>query len=185
MPYWEPTSSSATNKSLIVCSGVIPNLIKAKAAKTEETRPCWLSSTPRPISFPSFSIRVQGSLSHLDRSPGGTTSRWLIIQSLSLSFFPGMVTIRLGRIFEETLSSGASKRSKLLKPASFKYFSRASHFVNSPSPSDSGAMAGMEVKSLSNPIISFVLDSIKSVIFLKVLICLFYQKRCKNTIGRK
>ena len=48
IPYFEPISSSAIKRSLIVCSGIMCCFTKASAASTPLQSPCWLSSTPRP-----------------------------------------------------------------------------------------------------------------------------------------
>ena len=186
MPYTEPTSSSAANKSFTVYSGTMPFFTYASAANTPLHKPCWSSSTPRPKSFPSFSYTFHGSADHSEISPTGTTSKWAITHMLRLSLLPCIVATRFGRMPDFTRLSGASKRAKSVIPSFLSHCSRAIHFSSSPSPPLSGARAGCEVKSVSKSTIAFFWESIQSVSCFKLIfhLCFYRRPRLSRSVYR-
>ncbi len=106
-PWAEPVSSSATKRRRTVRRGRRPSSLREAAAKTEATRLCWLSSTPRPIRRSPSTTMAYGSDFHKRASPGGTMSMCVMIQNVPCSSAPGMVTMMLGRSPRDTRLSGA------------------------------------------------------------------------------
>ncbi len=127
--------------------GRSPASFTQRAAMTDETSPCWLSSTPRPISLSPFTTSEYGSESQSDSSPGGTMSMWDMIQNERSDARPGTVRRRFGRSPFGTRGSGAGSDSQVPRPSRETQRARTCAFSHSPVPPFCGARAGTAVRS--------------------------------------
>ena len=124
----------------------MPVFARARASRSMLTSPCWLSSTPRPVSVSPLRTTFQGSVCHRAMSPSGTTSMWAKSQR-AREELPGMVATKFGRLPPGTRSSGASTCTMSAMPASLSVFSMNSALAPSPRPPFSGPTARQAVSA--------------------------------------